>query len=1022
FRGRPGPPGPPWSPRGPWRGPPPPPFFRGPRPPFRGPPPFDPNWGPHPGMMGGPMGPYPPPPGMGMGPPPGWGGPMGPPGGPPPFQGPPPQHAPPPQFGGMNLANVWVETKNDDGKPYYYNAQSRETTWTKPEGDGVRILTQQEVEQMTQSVGGQAGGAAAAAGQHNRVKSESDAEGDNSQDSDNKADSSAAAAEGAAGGGAPPVVPGGPPPFGSAPPGPFNMPPPSWMGGPWGGGGGPPGPGGWAPGTGPPPTSTQMPPPTQPVIQGAPSVDNKELDPELVARAAEWTEHTAPDGRKYYYNAKSQQSVWVKPQPIADLEAARLAAQQQVAAAAAAAVAAGDVKAEPLEVKPQLQAQSQPPPAAATDDRESADDGMDVDDDEDSRSASETKEEPAPAKQEDKSRPVSSTPVPGSPWCVVWTGDGRVFFYNPSSRTSVWERPEELAGRADVDKMLLPPKQEPAEAKEETGEPPSKKAKPDEPKKEVKEEPPKKIDVGKEAAIEAEVRAARERAIVPLEIRMKQFRDMLAEKEVSAFSTWEKELHKIVFDPRYLLLTSRERKQVFDKYVKERAEEERREKRNKMRQSKEEFKKLLQESDLSGKTSFSEFAQKYGKEERFRGVEKMRERESLFNEHLLEIRRKEKEERAAKREQVKKDFFTMLREDKLVNHHAHWSDVKKRLDSDARYRAVESSGQREDWFRDHVHDLKEERRREKRREKEKKRKRASRSRSKERRSKSGDGHRENGERNSQEPADAAERAPREDGEKTDEDSDEEEERKKKETEEREKRERVEASLREREKEVQRTLAEHLRDRDKEREQHKHAEAVQHMLAVLADLVRTTDITWREAKRLLKKDHRWQLMDSLEKDEKEKLFEQHIEQLSKKKKEKFRELLDELNVELASSWKDVKKQMKDDPRYSKFSSSDRKCEREYREYLKDKMVVAKSDFRELLKETKIITHESLKKITDNDQHMKDILEVLRKDKRYLQLDQIAEEREQMIVAYLEDLDKRGPPPPPTASEPSRRLVK
>lgn len=41
------------------------------------------------------------------------------------------------------------------------------------------------------------------------------------------------------------------------------------------------------------------------------------------------------------------------------------------------------------------------------------------------------------------------------------------------------------------------------------------------------------IDVGKEAAIEAEVQAARQRAVVPLEIRMKQFRDMLAEKEVN---------------------------------------------------------------------------------------------------------------------------------------------------------------------------------------------------------------------------------------------------------------------------------------------------------------------------------------------------------------------------------------------------------------------------------------------------------------------------------------------------------
>lgn len=32
--------------------------------------------------------------------------------------------------------------------------------------------------------------------------------------------------------------------------------------------------------------------------------------------------------------------------------------------------------------------------------------------------------------------------------------------------------------------------------------------------------------------------------------------------QVSAFSTWEKERHKIVFDPRYLLLNPKERKQV----------------------------------------------------------------------------------------------------------------------------------------------------------------------------------------------------------------------------------------------------------------------------------------------------------------------------------------------------------------------------------------------------------------------------------------------------------------------------
>lgn len=70
---------------------------------------------------------------------------------------------------------------------------------------------------------------------------------------------------------------------------------------------------------------------------------------------------------------------------------------------------------------------------------------------------------------------------------------------------------------------------------------------------------------------------------------------------MSAFSTWEKELHKIVFDPRYLLLTSKERKQVFEQYVKERAEEERREKRNKLKEKKEAFKQLMEEAHLTSK-------------------------------------------------------------------------------------------------------------------------------------------------------------------------------------------------------------------------------------------------------------------------------------------------------------------------------------------------------------------------------------------------------------------------------------
>lgn len=83
------------------------------------------------------------------------------------------------------------------------------------------------------------------------------------------------------------------------------------------------------------------------------------------------------------------------------------------------------------------------------------------------------------------------------------------------------------------------------------------------------------------------------------------------------------------------------------------------------------------------------------------------------------------------------------------------------------------------------------------------------------------------------------------------------------------------------------------------------------------------MSWREVKRILRKDHRWDLADSLSREDKEKLFNEHIEQLIKKKRQNFRELLDETpEVSLVSSWKEIKRMIRDDPRYSKFASSER----------------------------------------------------------------------------------------------------
>ncbi|XP_076024765.1 transcription elongation regulator 1-like isoform X2 [Genypterus blacodes] len=649
----------------------------------------------------------------------------------------------------------------------------------------------------------------------------------------------------------------------------------------------------------------------------------------------EWTEYKTADGKTYYYNNRTLESTWEKPLAVLEKEKEAQRIRERLA----------QEEAEAMEME----------------DEENKSENT-------NNNEKETKEEEMTEEEKaaQKARPVATNPIPGTPWCVVWTGDDRVFFYNPTTRLSMWDRPEELVGRSDVDKHIQEPPHkrglednkktvvnkeelEVALAAEESQDEEPTKA------KKRKKEDVKEADSEKEAAMEAELRAARERAIVPLEARMSQFKDMLLERGVSAFSTWDKELHKIVFDPRYLLLNPKERKQVFDQYVKTRAEEERKEKKNKLMQAKDEFKRMMEDAKLTARTTFSEFAVKYGRDPRFKTIEKMKDREAIFTEYITTMRKREKEDSKTRGEKVKLDFFDLLSEQHIEGGQ-RWSKVKERLETDPRYKSVDSSALREEFFKQYT----------------------------DRQAKNVDIDKER---------------------------------------EMERQARIEASLREREREVQKARSEQTKEIDREREQHKREEAIQHFKALMSDMVRSSDATWSDTRRNLRKDHRWESASLLEREEKEKLFNEHVEALAKKKKEHFRQLLDETSmITLTTSWKEVKKVIKEDPRCIKFSSSDRKRQREFEDYIKDKYITAKADFRTLLKETKFITYRSRKLIQESEQHLKDTEKILQNDKRYLVLECVPEERRKLIMFYIEDLDRRGPPPPPTASEPTRRSTK
>ncbi|XP_068456312.1 transcription elongation regulator 1 isoform X1 [Clinocottus analis] len=983
--------------------PPPPPFgmMRGPppRPPFARPP-FDPNMPPipPPGGMPPPIGPphlqrppFLPPPMGNLPPPPGM---LFPPGMPPvPASGAP----------ALNPAEeIWVENKTPEGKAYYYNARTRESSWSKP--DGVKIIQQSELNPLLVSGSGPNVGVTAAASSSSvnttasttvtasstqALSTVSSRTLSSSPDVTSPSVTIAATVVAAMSPVATvsstvavspvtvvtvstmpspvtavqtmplqtmplqtmPLLPAGlshsvgqptatmpafppvmVPPFRVPLPG-MHIPlpgvammqivgPPCVKAGP--------GPNGMLPGMGPPLVSMMHP---QLALSAAPhSMAGLHLP--------EWSEYKTADGKMYYYNNRTLESTWEKPLALVEKEKEAERLKQRLAQA----------EAEAMEMEEMEENKTD-----------------NTNEKEEPKEEEMTEEE----KAAQKARPVATNPIPGTPWCVVWTGDERVFFYNPTTRLSMWDRPEELVGRADVDKHIQEPphkrgledtkktgvnKEEPElaiAAEENQDEEPTK-------AKKRKKEEVKEADSEKEAAMEAELRAARERAIVPLEARMTQFREMLLERGVSAFSTWDKELHKIVFDPRYLLLNPKERKQVFDQYVKTRAEEERKEKKNKLMQAKDEFRKMMEEAKFTPRTTFSEFAVKHGRDPRFKTIEKMKDREAIFLEFITAIRKREKEDSKSRGEKVKIDFYDLLSE-QHIEVGQRWSKVKERLETDPRYKSVESSALREEFFKQYM----------------------------EKQAKSVDLDKER---------------------------------------ELERQARIEVSLREREREVQKARSEQTKEIDREREQHKREEAIQHFKALMSDMVRSSDAAWSDTRRNLRKDHRWESASLLEREDKEKLFNEHVEALAKKKKEHFRQLLDETSmvrtkkITLTTTWKEVKKIIKEDPRCIKFSSSDRKRQREFEDYIKDKYITAKADFRTLLKETKFITYRSRKLFQESEQHLKDVEKILQNDKRYLVLECVPEERRKLIMFYIEDLDRRGPPPPPTASEPTRRSTK
>lgn len=141
----------------------------------------------------------------------------------------------------------------------------------------------------------------------------------------------------------------------------------------------------------------QWQPPNDPV-----KMFDSRIDPKIMAKAMEWTEHRAPDNRVYYFSAARGESVWERPQALRDLDEARAAFMHQQAPPMTSTQGSITFDNAGNMIKPGQQMNKHVDTESVEKDR---------------KRKEENDKAKQPAKPQDKTRPISSTPIAGKLYC-----------------------------------------------------------------------------------------------------------------------------------------------------------------------------------------------------------------------------------------------------------------------------------------------------------------------------------------------------------------------------------------------------------------------------------------------------------------------------------------------------------------------------------------------------------------------------------------------------------------------------
>ncbi|BDA46960.1 Transcription elongation regulator 1 [Coccomyxa sp. Obi] len=485
-------------------------------------------------------------------------------------------------------------------------------------------------------------------------------------------------------------------------------------------------------------------------------------------------------------------------------------------------------------------------------------------------------------------KPLATQLIKGTDWSEVVCEDGKKYFYNTTTLETSWTVPPEVEavrGRqpqvpasapsispaaathlARVQAQLGASAIDGDEDMTFTADdiaPPTSEAQPALPE----EEPPPPLPPKKSAAEAAQ-----------------DFRELLAEKGVTPFSRWERELPKLITDGRWTAVGSlKERRLIFDEYCKSCAADHKRGKADGARAARDAFLALLDEAAKGGAgkqgedgesipgigpdTTVEALATYWGNDPRWKGCdEKLRA-------ELIEARVAPLRVLAAHKAQVSKQaqetaYRELLKQHK-VGPDARWSKTKEALAADARYKELPRDD-RERLFRAYV-----------------------------------------AEQEARERAERKERAARE----------------------------------EKDREARAKLAREAEESERRRRKAGAADAAANYQTLLSETVKDPDANWHEWKQRLARDPQGRFSNpNLDPKAAESLFREHLVQLQKRAVDSYVELLEEVIKPLLPkskgkdepralrSFSEAERLMGEDARFLRAPARDR--EKLWRRYVED----------------------------------------------------------------------------------------